>query len=162
MAIFLKNRKKENCTPRLLKGRGLARCPQGFRPGRFRHQHPVRADETKAGARGGVGRYSARPSPVHGFHMPGRDPVRDRNHAGGPSPPGSRSGGAGHFLEDFDGRVLPFDTEAAVAYADLFAAKNPVRHSPISSENAASAATRLVGSGRIRSITSGPKRFPSW
>lgn len=27
------------------------------------------------------------------------------------------------FLEDFDGRVLPFDTEAAVAYADLFAAR---------------------------------------
>ena len=27
------------------------------------------------------------------------------------------------FLEDFAGRVLPFDTEAAVAYADLFAAR---------------------------------------
>jgi toxin FitB len=25
------------------------------------------------------------------------------------------------FLEDFDGRVLPFDIAAAVAYADLFA-----------------------------------------
>jgi hypothetical protein len=27
------------------------------------------------------------------------------------------------FLEDFEGRVLPFDTEAAIAYADLFAAR---------------------------------------
>jgi predicted nucleic acid-binding protein len=27
------------------------------------------------------------------------------------------------FLHDFDGRVLPFDTEAAAAYADLFAAR---------------------------------------
>ena len=27
------------------------------------------------------------------------------------------------FLEDFDGRVLPFDREAAVGYADLFAAR---------------------------------------
>jgi predicted nucleic acid-binding protein len=27
------------------------------------------------------------------------------------------------FLEDFDGRVLPFDTEAAVAYANIFAAR---------------------------------------
>jgi predicted nucleic acid-binding protein len=27
------------------------------------------------------------------------------------------------FLEDFDGRVLPFDTRAATAYADIFAAR---------------------------------------
>src|SRR5208337_2213620 len=27
------------------------------------------------------------------------------------------------FLEDFEGRVLPFDTAAAVAYADIFAAR---------------------------------------
>jgi toxin FitB len=27
------------------------------------------------------------------------------------------------FLEDFEGRVLPFDTEAAVFYADLFAVR---------------------------------------
>ncbi len=27
------------------------------------------------------------------------------------------------FLEDFDGRVLPFDTEAAAAYASIFAAR---------------------------------------
>jgi len=27
------------------------------------------------------------------------------------------------FSEDFDGRVLPFDMAAAVAYADLFAAR---------------------------------------
>jgi hypothetical protein len=27
------------------------------------------------------------------------------------------------FLEDFDGRVLPFDTKAAAAYADIFAAR---------------------------------------
>ena len=27
------------------------------------------------------------------------------------------------FLEDFDGRVLPFDTKAATAYADIFAAR---------------------------------------
>ncbi len=27
------------------------------------------------------------------------------------------------FLGDFNGRVLPFDTEAAVAYANLFAAR---------------------------------------
>ncbi|MGH7154013.1 MAG: type II toxin-antitoxin system VapC family toxin [Acetobacteraceae bacterium] len=27
------------------------------------------------------------------------------------------------FLEDFEGRVLPFDMEAAVAYADIFAAR---------------------------------------
>jgi predicted nucleic acid-binding protein len=27
------------------------------------------------------------------------------------------------FQEDFDGRVLPFDTEAAVAYAGIFAAR---------------------------------------
>lgn len=27
------------------------------------------------------------------------------------------------FLEDFEGRVLPFDTDAAVVYADLFAAR---------------------------------------
>jgi predicted nucleic acid-binding protein len=27
------------------------------------------------------------------------------------------------FLEDFEGRVLPFDSLAAVAYADLFAAR---------------------------------------
>ena len=27
------------------------------------------------------------------------------------------------FLEDFDGRVLPFDTEAAFVYADLFAVR---------------------------------------
>jgi toxin FitB len=27
------------------------------------------------------------------------------------------------FLEDFDGRVLPFDTEAAIAYASLFHAR---------------------------------------
>jgi hypothetical protein len=27
------------------------------------------------------------------------------------------------FLEDFDGRVLPFDTKAAVAYANMFAAR---------------------------------------
>ncbi len=27
------------------------------------------------------------------------------------------------FLEDFSGRVLPFDTEAAIAYASIFAAR---------------------------------------
>jgi predicted nucleic acid-binding protein len=27
------------------------------------------------------------------------------------------------FLEDFEGRVLPFDTAAAIAYAELFAAR---------------------------------------
>jgi predicted nucleic acid-binding protein len=27
------------------------------------------------------------------------------------------------FLEDFEGRVLPFDMAAAVAYADIFAAR---------------------------------------
>jgi predicted nucleic acid-binding protein len=27
------------------------------------------------------------------------------------------------FTEDFDGRVLPFDSEAAMAYADIFAAR---------------------------------------
>jgi predicted nucleic acid-binding protein len=27
------------------------------------------------------------------------------------------------FVDDFDGRVLPFDTEAAVAYAEVFAAR---------------------------------------
>jgi toxin FitB len=27
------------------------------------------------------------------------------------------------FLEDFEGRVLPFDMDAAVAYADIFAAR---------------------------------------
>jgi hypothetical protein len=27
------------------------------------------------------------------------------------------------FLEDFDGRVLPFDTKAATAYAEIFAAR---------------------------------------
>jgi hypothetical protein len=27
------------------------------------------------------------------------------------------------FLEDFDGRVLPFDTKAAAVYADIFAAR---------------------------------------
>ena len=27
------------------------------------------------------------------------------------------------FLEDFDGRVLPFDTEAATAYGSIFAAR---------------------------------------
>jgi predicted nucleic acid-binding protein len=27
------------------------------------------------------------------------------------------------FLEDFDGRVLPFDTTAAAAYAEMFAAR---------------------------------------
>ena len=27
------------------------------------------------------------------------------------------------FQEDFDGRVLPFDTEAAIAYAGIFAAR---------------------------------------
>jgi toxin FitB len=27
------------------------------------------------------------------------------------------------FLEDFEGRVLPFDTKAATAYADIFAAR---------------------------------------
>ena len=27
------------------------------------------------------------------------------------------------FAEDFEGRVLPFDTEAAAAYADIFAAR---------------------------------------
>jgi predicted nucleic acid-binding protein len=27
------------------------------------------------------------------------------------------------FLEDFEGRVLPFDMEAAIAYADIFAAR---------------------------------------
>lgn len=32
------------------------------------------------------------------------------------------------FRDDFDGRVLPFDTEAAVAYADLFAACRRAGH----------------------------------
>jgi hypothetical protein len=27
------------------------------------------------------------------------------------------------FEDDFDGRILPFDTEAAAAYADIFAAR---------------------------------------
>jgi toxin FitB len=27
------------------------------------------------------------------------------------------------FLEDFEGRILPFDSEAAIAYADIFAAR---------------------------------------
>src|SRR5262249_14044611 len=27
------------------------------------------------------------------------------------------------FLEDFEGRILPFDSDAAVAYADIFAAR---------------------------------------
>ena len=31
------------------------------------------------------------------------------------------------FLEDFEDRLLPFDTEAAVAYADLFAARRRAR-----------------------------------
>ena len=36
---------------------------------------------------------------------------------------GLETAARGMFLEDFAGRVLPFDTEAAVAYADLFAAR---------------------------------------
>ena len=30
------------------------------------------------------------------------------------------------FAEDFDGRILPFDTEAAAVYAELFAARRKV------------------------------------
>jgi predicted nucleic acid-binding protein len=40
------------------------------------------------------------------------------------------------YLEDFDGRVLPFDMKAAAAYADIFASRRrtarPVRQSILS------------------------------
>jgi hypothetical protein len=32
------------------------------------------------------------------------------------------------FTDDFDGRILPFDSEAAAAYADIFAARKRAGH----------------------------------
>lgn len=34
------------------------------------------------------------------------------------------------FLNDFDGRILPFDSRAAIAYADVFAARRRVGRIP--------------------------------
>lgn len=58
------------------------------------------------------------------------------------------------FVEDFDGRVLPFDMEAAAAYADIFASRRLAgRSTPtidlmiaaVARSNGASVVTRDVG-----------------
>jgi len=52
------------------------------------------------------------------------------------------------FAEDFKGRVLPFDSEAAALYADLASARR--RHgNPVSFADAQIAAVRLSRGGRL-------------
>ena len=46
------------------------------------------------------------------------------------------------FLEDFEGRVLPFDMDAAIAYADIFAARRRQVWSRVTSAGSKAAASR--------------------
>ena len=53
------------------------------------------------------------------------------------------------FLEDFEGRVLPFDTEAAEAYADIFAARRAAGLSTPPTDLMIAAVARTKGAGVV-------------
>ena len=88
------------------------------------HQCSLDSDSSAAGApRRGVDVGTAGQAPIHGFGLPGGDPGRDRRDAPRSPPREPRTAARTTFEDDFAGRVLPFDHEAAVAYGDLFAAR---------------------------------------
>lgn len=53
------------------------------------------------------------------------------------------------FAEDFEGRVLPFDTEAATAYADIFAARRRAGRPAATIDLMIAAVTRSQGASVV-------------
>jgi len=53
------------------------------------------------------------------------------------------------FLEDFEGRVLPFDTAAAAAYAEIFAARRRAGRSLATLDLMIAAIARCHGAGVV-------------
>ena len=89
-----------------------------------------RSPEFKSNCRSGTpGGVPGRRGPPAGLPPPRRPRLRPQGGPGEPRSAGNRHRGSGvpaagaMFLEDFEGRVLPFDMDAAIAYADIFAAR---------------------------------------
>lgn len=61
----------------------------------------------------------------------------------------------GIFTEDFDGRVLPFDTDAAAAYADIFAARKRAGRPTAPLDLMIAAVARVKGASVVTRDTSG-------
>ena len=59
------------------------------------------------------------------------------------------------FTEDFDGRVLPFDTEASAAYADIFAARKRAGRPTAPLDLMIAAVARTRGASVVTRDTSG-------
>ncbi len=53
------------------------------------------------------------------------------------------------FLEDFDGRVLPFDNDAAAAYADIFAGRRRAGRSTATADVMIAAVARCRGATMV-------------
>ncbi len=59
------------------------------------------------------------------------------------------------FLEDFDGRVLPFDMKAAAAYADMFASRQRVGRPATTIDLMIASVARTHGATVVTRDTSG-------
>jgi predicted nucleic acid-binding protein len=63
------------------------------------------------------------------------------------------------FLEDFDGRVLPFDARAATAYADIFAARRRIGRPAATLDLLIGAIARSHGASVVTRDTAGFEGF---
>ena len=128
-------------------GRCASRRPSNDLPPR--HQCPVGDHEAEAGGRNRiVDASTAAAIAVHCRHLPSRDPCRIAV-----LPPGRRRAeleamAQAIFSQDFEGRVLPFDAQAATAYAELFAIRR-LRGRPIETPDLIVAATAQVHDAAI-------------
>jgi hypothetical protein len=87
-------------------------------------KQPVGDDERSASAAGGSpGRRAEARTSVHRLYGVGRNPFGTGDFAAGSPAPGPGAAALAMFMEDFKDRVLPFDTAAAVAYAEILAAR---------------------------------------
>lgn len=59
------------------------------------------------------------------------------------------------FAQDFAGRVLPFDTEAAAIYAELFAGRRRAGHPATMADLMIASVARLVGASVVTRDTGG-------
>src|SRR5579859_7427047 len=63
------------------------------------------------------------------------------------------------FLEDFDGRILPFDARAATAYADIFAVRRRIGRPATTLDIMIGAIARSYGASVVTRDTAGFEGF---
>ena len=91
---------------------------------------------------------------VHRRYLSGRNSRRRRRASDRPAPRGVRSHGRAIFTREFDGRILPFDTQAASAYADIFADRRQMGR-PIATADLIVAATARAHDAAVVTRDSG-------